>query len=41
MHYLIKKIPLDIKKNKLKAGVIFGLSTYWGIIILGTVITFN
>ena len=32
---------IDIKKNRLKAGVIFGLSAYWGIIILGTVITFN
>tara|TARA_B100001173_G_C15604121_1_gene385992 strand:+ start:440 stop:562 length:123 start_codon:yes stop_codon:yes gene_type:complete len=35
-----KKIPSEIKKNKLKTGVFLGLSAYWGIIILGTFIQF-
>jgi len=38
---LIKKFPFKIKENKLKTGIFLGLSAYWGIIILGTVITFN
>tara|TARA_B100000768_G_C11068684_1_gene285600 strand:+ start:70 stop:195 length:126 start_codon:yes stop_codon:yes gene_type:complete len=38
---LIKKIPSQLKKNKLKATVFFGLSAYWGIILAGTLITFN
>ena len=41
MPEIIKKIPTEIKKNKLKAGVVFGLSAYWGIIILGTLIQFS
>ena len=38
---LIKKIPSQLKKNKLKATVFLGLSAYWGIILAGTLITFN
>jgi len=38
---LIKKLPSQLKKNKLKAGVFLGLSAYWGIILAGTLITFN
>jgi hypothetical protein len=38
---LIKNLPSEIKKNKLKTGVFLGLSAYWGIILLGTLITFN
>jgi len=38
---LIKKLPSRLKKNKLKAGVFLGLSAYWGIILAGTLITFN
>jgi|TARA_B100001094_G_C17657689_1_gene542713 hypothetical protein len=41
MPSLIKNLPTEIKKNKLKSGVIFGLSAYWGIIIIGTLFTFN
>jgi hypothetical protein len=41
MSKLIKKIPFQIKKNKLKAGIFFGLSAYWGIILVGTLIQFN
>jgi|TARA_B110000967_G_scaffold72376_1_gene74926 hypothetical protein len=38
---LIKNLPSEIKKNKLKTGIFLGLSAYWGIILLGTLITFN
>jgi len=41
MTNLIKKIPLEIRKNKVKTGIFLGLSAYWGIIIFGTLITFN
>tara|TARA_B100001540_G_scaffold268303_1_gene250338 strand:- start:387 stop:512 length:126 start_codon:yes stop_codon:yes gene_type:complete len=41
MSEIIKKIPSQIKKNKLKAGIFFGLSAYWGLIIAGTLINFN
>ena len=37
----IKKLPSEIKKNKLKTGIFLGLSAYWGLILLGTLITFN
>ena len=36
---LIKNLPSEIKKNKLKTGLIFALSAYWGIILVGTFIT--
>jgi hypothetical protein len=39
MTNLLKNIPSQIKKNKLKTGVFFGLSAYWGIIIIGTFIS--
>jgi hypothetical protein len=38
---LIKNLTSEIKKNKLKTGIFLGLSAYWGIILLGTLITFN
>jgi|TARA_Y100000389_G_C17328642_1_gene446874 hypothetical protein len=41
MPEIFKKLPSEIKKNKLKTGVFFGLSAYWGLIIVGTLITFN
>tara|TARA_B110001452_G_C15094047_1_gene381598 strand:- start:236 stop:358 length:123 start_codon:yes stop_codon:yes gene_type:complete len=40
MPYLLKNLPSEIKKNKLKTGVFFGLSAYWGIILIGTFIVF-
>ena len=40
MPYLLKKLPSDIKKNKLKTGIILGLSAYWGVILVGTFISF-
>jgi len=41
MTNLIKKLPSEIKKNKLKTGIFLGLSAYWGIILAGTLIQFN
>jgi hypothetical protein len=41
MSNLIKKIPLGVKKNKFKTGLFLGLSAYWGVILLGTLIQFN
>jgi len=41
MPELLKKLPFEIKKNKLKAGIFLGLSAYWGLILIGTLITFN
>tara|TARA_B110000967_G_C18568267_1_gene403581 strand:+ start:359 stop:484 length:126 start_codon:yes stop_codon:yes gene_type:complete len=38
---LIKNLPSKLKKNKLKAGMILGLSAYWGIILAGTLVQFN
>jgi hypothetical protein len=38
---LLKKLPSEIKKNKLKAGLFFGLSAYWGIILVSTLVQFN
>jgi|TARA_B110000114_G_C14716524_1_gene247467 hypothetical protein len=40
MPNLLKNLPSEIKKNKLKTGVIFGLSAYWGIILIGTLTSF-
>tara|TARA_B100000768_G_C11119661_1_gene306904 strand:- start:575 stop:700 length:126 start_codon:yes stop_codon:yes gene_type:complete len=36
MPNLIKNLPSEIKKNKLKTGIFLGLSAYWGVILLGT-----
>tara|TARA_B110000238_G_C15885743_1_gene335494 strand:+ start:188 stop:313 length:126 start_codon:yes stop_codon:yes gene_type:complete len=41
MPNLLKNIPSEIKKNKLKAGIFLGLSAYWSIILVGTLIQFN
>ena len=41
MPNLLKNLPHEIKKNKLKTGIFLGLSAYWGIILLGTLIQFN
>jgi|TARA_B110001454_G_scaffold7578_1_gene7270 hypothetical protein len=41
MPNLLKKLPSKIKKNKLKTGIFLGLSTYWGIILVGTLAQFN
>jgi len=40
MTKLLKNLPTEIKNNKLKTGIIFGLSAYWGVIIIGTLFTF-
>jgi len=36
MSDLTKKLPSRIKENKLKTGIFLGLSTYCGIILVGT-----
>ena len=41
MPNLIKKLPSEIKKNKLKTSIFLGLSAYWGIILVGTLVQFN
>lgn len=38
---LLKNLPNEIKKNKLKATVLAVLSVYWGIILVGTLVQFN
>ena len=40
MPNLLKNLPSEIKKNKLKTGIFLGLSAYWGIILVGTFIVF-
>ena len=41
MSDILKNLPTEIKKNKLKTGIFLGLSAYWGIILVGTLVTFN
>ena len=41
MPNILKNLSTEIKKNKVKTGVFLGLSAYWGIILVGTIITFN
>jgi len=41
MPNLLKNLPSEIKKNKIKTGIFLGLSAYWVIIIAGTFIQFN
>ena len=38
---ILKNLSTEIKKNKLKTGIFLGLSAYWGMILVGTLITFN
>lgn len=38
---ILKNLPTEIKKNKLKTGIFISLSAYWGIILIGTFISFN
>jgi len=38
---ILKNLPSEIKKNKLKVGIFLGLSAYWFIILGGTLIQFN
>jgi hypothetical protein len=41
MPKIFKSLPSEIKNNKLKSSVIFGLFAYWTMILAGTLITFN
>tara|TARA_B110000014_G_C19759819_1_gene395703 strand:+ start:319 stop:444 length:126 start_codon:yes stop_codon:yes gene_type:complete len=36
MPSIIKNLPSEIKKNKLKTSIFLGLSAYWGVILVGT-----
>ena len=38
---ILKKLPTEIKKNKLKTSIFLALSAYWGMILIGTLVTFN
>ena len=38
---LIKNLPSEIKKNKLKTSIFIGLSAYWGIILIGTFLSID
>ena len=38
---ILKNLTSEIKKNKLKTGIFLGLSAYWGLILVGTLVTFN
>jgi hypothetical protein len=38
---LLKKLPSEIKNNKLKTGIFVCLSAYWVIILIGTLSQFN
>ena len=41
MPELLRKLPSEIKKNKLKTGIFLGLSAYWGVILIGTLVQFG
>jgi len=41
MSQLIKKIPSQIKNNKVKTGVFLVLFAYWGVIVIGTLVQFS
>tara|TARA_B100001758_G_C17742011_1_gene270840 strand:+ start:175 stop:300 length:126 start_codon:yes stop_codon:yes gene_type:complete len=41
MSQLIKKIPSQIKNNKVKTGVFLALFAYWGVIVIGTLVQFS
>ena len=38
---LLKNLPFQIKKNKIKTGLYLSLSIYWITIVFGTIITFQ
>jgi len=38
---LIKNLPTEIRKNKLKTSIFIGLSAYWGVILIGTFLSIN
>tara|TARA_Y100000741_G_C17943212_1_gene432710 strand:- start:360 stop:500 length:141 start_codon:yes stop_codon:yes gene_type:complete len=38
---IIKKLPSKIKNNKVKTGILLGLSAYWGVIVFGTFNSLN
>ncbi len=41
MSNFFKKVPSEIKKNKIKTSLYLGLSAYWGVILASTFIDFK
>ncbi len=41
MSKLLKNLPSEIKKNKMKTGIFLGLSAYWCVILVGTFLQVN
>ena len=41
MSKLLKNLPSEIKKNKMKTGIFLGLSDYWCVILVGTFLQVN
>ena len=41
MSDIFKNLPSKIKENKLKTGIFLGLSAYWGMILVGTLVQFS
>ena len=41
MPELFKKLPSEIKKNKVKTSIYLGLSAYWGVILASTIVNLN
>ena len=41
MPNIIKKLPIKKKNNKVKTGILLGLSAYWGVIVFGTLNSLN
>ena len=41
MPKLLKNLPSEIKKNKMKTGIFLVLSAYWGVILVGTFLQVN
>jgi|TARA_B110000914_G_C15169996_1_gene312369 hypothetical protein len=38
---ILKNLSSEIKKNKLKTSIFIGLSAYWGVILVGTFVSFG
>ena len=40
-HKILKKLPQEINKTILKAGLLLALTAYWGVIFIGTFLQLN
>ena len=41
MPEIVNNLSSERKNNKIKTGIFLGLSVYWGLILVGTLIQFN